>query len=42
MGPDGIWNNVLKNSADEISQGLCTIFQQFLRTGTLPSELMQI
>ena len=27
-----------KNCADEISQGLCTIFQQSLSTGTLPSD----
>ena len=38
MGPDGIPNIVLKNCADEISQGLCTIFQQSLSTGTLPSD----
>ena len=38
MSPDGIPNIVLKNCADEISQGLCTIFQQSLSTGTLPSD----
>ena len=37
MGLDGIPNIVLKNCADEISQGLCTIFQQSLSRGTLPS-----
>ena len=38
MGPDGIPNIVLKNCADEISQGLCIIFQQSLSTRTLPSD----
>ena len=38
MGPDGIPNIVLKNCADEISQWLCTIFQQSLSTRTLPSD----
>ena len=38
MGPDGIPNIALKNCADEISQGLCTIFQQSHSTGTLPSD----
>ena len=38
MGPDCIPNIVLKNCADEILQGLCTIFQHSLNTGTLPSD----
>ena len=38
MGPDGIPNILKKNCADEISQGLCTIFQQSLSTGTLQSD----
>ena len=38
MGPDGIPSIVLINCADEISQGLCIIFQQSLSTGTLPLD----
>ena len=38
MGPDGISNIVLKNCADEILQGLYTIFQQSYKTGTRPPD----
>ena len=38
MGPEGIPNIVLKNCANEILQGLCTVFQCSPNTGTLPSD----
>ena len=38
MGPEGIPNIVLKNCADEILQGLRTVFQCSLNTGTQPSD----